>query len=78
VFCRPKEERLLDVLDFERQRGRQCWVYVQYTGEKDCLARLENHCCQRGFNTGTLQARATSLMGQKMEAAQAMEGKFSA
>src|SRR6516225_1607113 len=160
-----KEQRLLDVIDFERQRGRQCWVYVQYTGEKDCLVRLENLCCQRGFATevlrssvqlarredwikrngpgaevvlshpklvetgldlfdkggaynfptlifyqtgynlftmrqasrrawrigqrkdckvvflyyrGTLQARAMALMGKKMEAAQALEGKFSA
>jgi hypothetical protein len=160
-----KEERLLDLIDFERQRGRQCWVHVQYTGEKDCLSRLENLCCQRGFSTavlrwsvqlarredwikrngpsadvvlshpklvetgldlfdkggaynfptlifyqtgynlftmrqagrrarrigqrkdckviylyygGTLQARAMALMGKKMEAAQALEGKFSA
>jgi SNF2 family DNA or RNA helicase len=160
-----KEQRLLDVIDFERQRGRQCWVYVQYTGEKDCLARLENLCREQGYATevlrssvqlarredwikrngpgadvvlshpklvetgldlfdkggsynfptlifyqtgynlftmrqasrrawrigqrkdckviylfygGTLQARAMALMGKKMEAAQALEGKFSA
>jgi SNF2 family DNA or RNA helicase len=160
-----KEQRLLDLIGFERQRGRQSWVYVQYTGEKDCLARLENLCLQRGYSTavlrstvqlarredwikrngpgadvvlshpklvetgldlfdkggaynfptlifyqtgynlftmrqasrrawrigqrrdckviylyygGTLQARAMALMGKKMEAAQALEGKFSA
>jgi SNF2 family DNA or RNA helicase len=160
-----KEERLLDVIDFERQRGRQCWVYVQYTGEKDCLERLARLCRERGYATevlrssvqlarredwikrngpgadvvlshpklvetgldlfdkrgsynfptlifyqtgynlftmrqasrrawrigqhkdckvvylyygGTLQARAMALMGKKMEAAQALEGKFSA
>ena len=160
-----KEERLLDVIDFERQRGRQCWVYVQYTGEKDCLERLAKLCRERGYATqvlrssvqlarredwinrnapgadvvlshpklvetgldlfdkggsynfptlifyqtgynlftmrqasrrawrigqrkdckvvflyyrGTLQARAMALMGKKMEAAQALEGKFSA
>jgi hypothetical protein len=160
-----KEQRLLDLIGFERQRGRQSWVYVQYTGEKDCLARLENLCRQRGYSTavlrstvqlarredwikrngpgadvvlshpklvetgldlfdkggeynfptlifyqtgynlftmrqasrrawrigqrrdckviypyysGTLQARAMALMGKKMEAAQALEGKFSA
>jgi SNF2 family DNA or RNA helicase len=160
-----KEQRLLDVLDFERQRGRQCWVYVQYTGEKDCLERLAKECRTRGYSTqvlrsgvplakreewirrngpgadvvlshpklvetgldlfdkggaynfptlifyqtgynlftmrqasrrawrigqrkdckviylyygGTLQARAMALMGKKMEAAQALEGKFSA
>jgi SNF2 family DNA or RNA helicase len=160
-----KEQRLLDVIDFERQRGRQCWVYVQYTGEKDCLERLAMLCRERGYATevlrsgvplakreewigrngpgadvvlshpklvetgldlfdkggaynfptlifyqtgynlftmrqasrrawrigqrkdckviylfygGTLQARAMALMGKKMEAAQALEGKFSA
>jgi hypothetical protein len=31
-----------------------------------------------GYYGGTLQARAMSLMGKKMEAAQALEGKFSA
>src|SRR5262249_14558427 len=160
-----KEQRLLAVIEFERQRGRQCWVYVQYTGEKDCLSRLESLCRECGFATqvlrssvqlarredwikrngpgtdvvlshpklvetgldlfdkvgaynfptlifyqtgynlftmrqasrrawrigqrkdckviylyygGTLQSRAMSLMGKKMEAAQALEGKFSA
>jgi hypothetical protein len=160
-----KEQRLLDLIDFERQRGRQCWVYVHYTGEKDCLERLARLCRERGYATellrssvqlakredwinrngpgadvvlshpklvetgldlfdkggsynfptlifyqtgynlftmrqasrrawrigqrkdckviylyygGTLQARAMSLMGKKMEAAQALEGKFSA
>jgi hypothetical protein len=160
-----KEQRLLDVLDFERQRGRQSWVYNQYTGEKDCLERLAKLCRERGYSTqvlrssvplakreewikrngpgadvvlshpklvetgldlfdkggsynfptlifyqtgynlftmrqasrrawrigqrkdckviymyygGTLQARAMALMGKKMEAAQALEGKFSA
>jgi len=51
-----KEQRLLDVIGFERQRGRQCWVYVQFTGEKDCLARLENLCRQRGYSTAVLRS----------------------
>jgi hypothetical protein len=51
-----KEQRLLDLVDFERQRGRQCWVYVQYTGEKDCLERLAKLCQQRGFTTEVLRS----------------------
>src|SRR5262249_19665874 len=51
-----------------RQASRRAWRIGQ---RKDCKVIYL-------YYGGTLQARAMALMGKKMEAAQALEGKFSA
>jgi len=51
-----------------RQASRRAWRIGQ---RKDCKVVFL-------YYRGTLQARAMALMGKKMEAAQALEGKFSA
>src|SRR6516162_6546875 len=51
-----------------RQASRRAWRIGQ---RKDCKVIYL-------YFGGTLQARAMALMGKKMEAAQALEGKFSA
>jgi hypothetical protein len=51
-----------------RQANRRAWRIGQ---RKDCTVIYL-------YYGGTLQVRAMSLMGKKMEAAQALEGKFSA
>jgi hypothetical protein len=51
-----------------RQASRRAWRIGQH---KDCKVVYL-------YYGGTLQARAMALMGNKMEAAQALEGKFSA
>jgi hypothetical protein len=51
-----------------RQASRRAWRIGQ---RKDCKVIFL-------YYGGTLQAREMSLMGKKMEAAQALEGKFSA
>lgn len=38
----PKEEKLLELVREELKTGRQCWVFVQYTGKKDVAKRLHS------------------------------------
>lgn len=52
----PKEEELLRICRAEKEAGRQCWVYVQYTGERNVQQRLVDLLEQDGFSVGQLKA----------------------
>lgn len=52
----PKEQQLIDVVRAEAAEGRQCWVYVQNTGERDVQARLVKLLNEAGVKTGQLRA----------------------
>lgn len=52
----PKEEALLDIIEQEIQQGRQCWVYVQYTGKRDVSLRLKQLMDARGIRSRILPA----------------------
>lgn len=53
---RPKERALLDLIDHERLRARQVWVYVQYTQTHDVAQRLHDLCVEQGFSTAILRS----------------------
>jgi len=52
----PKEERLLELLQAERWSGRQSWVFVQYTQERDVCQRLADLCGNRGLRAKILRS----------------------
>jgi superfamily II DNA or RNA helicase len=52
----PKEAKLVELVKAERQRGRQCWVFIQYTGEKDCLSRMSSILARSGLKTEVLRS----------------------
>src|SRR5690606_8235802 len=53
---RPKEAKLLEIVKQEKAAGRQVWVYVQMTGKRDVLARLEKLLAVEGNNVKVLRA----------------------
>lgn len=52
----PKERRLLEILEHERARGRNCAIYQTFTGTHDMLPRLEEITRARGFLPMVLRA----------------------
>ena len=62
---RPKERALIDLLRAEKAKGRQVWVYVQYTDAHDVQGRLEHLLREAGFRVGVL--RASVPLGRREE-----------
>jgi hypothetical protein len=56
AVVRPKERVLIDLVRGERARGRQVWVYVQYTDRHDVQGRLEKLLRDAGLWVGVLRA----------------------
>lgn len=54
---RPKEQALLDIIDAERAEGRQVWVFVEMTGEKDVQPRVRSLIESKGCSVKTLRAK---------------------
>lgn len=52
----PKEKALLELLQAEIEQGRQCWVYVQYTGKRDVSKRIVDILRQNGITAKHLPA----------------------
>lgn len=52
----PKEQKLLDTVRAEVEQGRQCWVYVQYTGKRDVGRRLQELFMKNGISARCLPA----------------------
>lgn len=50
----PKEQALIDTVLTERNAGRQCWVYVQYTGDRNVAARLKEILTRAGLRAKVL------------------------
>lgn len=61
----PKEAELLKIIQEERLKGRQCWVYVQYTDKHDVEGRLADLLSRHGLRAETLRA---SVEPQRREA----------
>jgi hypothetical protein len=55
----PKEDELIRIIKDEVNRGRQCWVYVQYTDKRDVHERLYGILEKQGFRVGGLRASVT-------------------
>jgi hypothetical protein len=53
---RPKEEKLLEVVQQEVGYGRQCWVYVQMTDKRDVASRLSEMFERHGIRSKVLRA----------------------
>lgn len=51
----PKERALLDLVQEEKQQGRQVWIYVQYTDKRDVLARVQGLLEKQGLKVGALR-----------------------
>jgi hypothetical protein len=68
---RPKEQALLDLCLAEKAAGRQVWVYVQFTGERDVQGRLERLLKKAGLKVGVLRS---SVPLEKREAWIAQHG----
>jgi hypothetical protein len=51
---RPKEQKLLDIIEEERRAGRQVWVYTVMTGERDVATRLKNLITKAGVKAEVL------------------------
>jgi hypothetical protein len=52
----PKEQALLDLVRQEKQKGRQCWVYLQITEKHGLLDRLKGILERHGLRVGVLRA----------------------
>lgn len=52
----PKEEKLLELVRAEVRKGRQTWVYVQFTDKRDVLERLRDLLERNGFKAGVLRS----------------------
>ena len=52
----PKEQALIDLVAQEREAGRQCWVYVQYTTKRPVAGRLERLLKEAGFRCKMLKS----------------------
>lgn len=55
---RPKEVRLLEIVRERRERGRQCWVYVQMTGKRDIQPRLVKLLEKEGARVKILRSQS--------------------
>jgi len=64
-IIRPKEKRLIELIHQEAAEGRQCWVYVQYTGHYDVQDRIEDILERDGFKVASLRS---SVSPEKREA----------
>jgi hypothetical protein len=53
---RPKEEKLVELVEQELGQGRQCWVYVQMTDKRDVAERLCEMFAMRGMRSQVLRA----------------------
>jgi len=53
---RPKEEALLRLIEEEKCRGRQVWVYCTYTDRHDVQGRLEKLLGDTGIRVGVLRS----------------------
>jgi hypothetical protein len=63
TLVRPKEAKLLDLVQREVGSGRQCWVYVQMTDLRDVADRLCGLLGERGMRAQVL--RATVPLGRR-------------
>jgi hypothetical protein len=63
TIIRPKEDRLLELVEREVGHGRQCWVYVQMTDKRDVADRLCELLRRRGMRSDVL--RATVPLSQR-------------
>jgi hypothetical protein len=57
----PKEQALIDLIREEKQKGRQCWVYVQLTEKHGLLERLRSLLDRQGFKVGVLKQGTTQV-----------------
>lgn len=52
----PKEAKLIELMKREVKQGRQCWVSVQLTGERDVQARLHQLLEREGLQVAELRS----------------------
>ena len=51
-----KEKALIRRLKQEKIQGRQCWVFLEYTGKHNVQGRIENLLKQEGLKVGVLKS----------------------
>lgn len=52
----PKEQRLIDICKQQKREDRQTWVYVNMTGKRDILPRLQGLLEKEGLRVGILRS----------------------
>lgn len=52
----PKEQRLIDICKQQQREDRQTWVYVNMTGKRDILPRLQGLLEKEGLRVGILRS----------------------
>ncbi len=62
----PKEQALLDLCRDNQRRGRRVMIYVQHTGTRDILPRLQSILARQGIRAAVL--RANTVSPEKREA----------
>lgn len=58
-IIRPKEQALIDLCLEEQELGNQVWIYIQRTGERDMLARLEKILGDVGIEVRPLRSKVS-------------------
>ena len=56
----PKERALIDICMKQHQEGRQTWIYVTMTGERDIQPRLQGLLNAEGLRVGILRANTVA------------------
>lgn len=54
----PKEERLIEILQSEKQEGRMSAIFLEHTGTRDLIPTLVERLKQKGFNPLVLRGEA--------------------
>ena len=54
----PKEERLLEILETERKKGRKVAIFLEHTGTRDLLPTLKEKLLENNFSPLILRSQA--------------------
>jgi superfamily II DNA or RNA helicase len=69
-----KEARLVEIITKNRDEGRKCLVYVNYTGKRDCAGRMEAVLRAHGIFAVTLRDRVSANKREAWIAERVSEG----